>query len=77
MEKLFGVLSSKTIDISLRRSAAEQLSIMLQGKVFIKDYFELSFCVFLSFSIIYLGCISVSQFLISPYRLKWSSEHLF
>ncbi|CAF98011.1 unnamed protein product, partial [Tetraodon nigroviridis] len=30
VEKLFGVLSSDTIDISLRRSAAEQLAIVLQ-----------------------------------------------
>lgn len=32
MEKLFGILSSDTIDISLRRSAAEQLTIVLQGR---------------------------------------------
>nr|XP_046227277.1 rotatin isoform X2 [Scatophagus argus] len=30
VEKLFGILSSVTVDISLRRSAAEQLSVVLQ-----------------------------------------------
>ncbi|KAK5850243.1 hypothetical protein PBY51_014509 [Eleginops maclovinus] len=30
VEKLFGILSSKTVDISLKRSAGEQLSVVLQ-----------------------------------------------
>lgn len=33
MEKLFCILSSDTVDISLRRSAAEQLSVVLQGEL--------------------------------------------
>lgn len=36
MEKLFCILSSDTVDISLRRSAAEQLSVVLQGEVSVK-----------------------------------------
>lgn len=37
VEKLFGILSSDTVDISLRRSAAEQLSVVLQGELPVKD----------------------------------------
>lgn len=37
MEKLFCILSSDTVDISLRRSAAEQLSVVLQGELSVKD----------------------------------------
>lgn len=33
MEKLFHLLSSDSVDISLKRSAAEQLSVVLQGKL--------------------------------------------
>uniref|UniRef100_A0A8D3DHX9 Rotatin n=1 Tax=Scophthalmus maximus TaxID=52904 RepID=A0A8D3DHX9_SCOMX len=33
VEKLFCILSSDTVDISLRRSAAEQLSVVLQGEL--------------------------------------------
>lgn len=36
VEKLFCILSSDTVDISLRRSAAEQLSVVLQGEVSFK-----------------------------------------
>ncbi|TNN89005.1 Rotatin [Liparis tanakae] len=36
VEKLFCILSSDTVDISLRRSAAEQLSVVLQGQWFVK-----------------------------------------
>uniref|UniRef100_A0A8C4I6X8 Rotatin n=1 Tax=Dicentrarchus labrax TaxID=13489 RepID=A0A8C4I6X8_DICLA len=32
VEKLFSIMSSDTVDISLKRSAAEQLSVVLQGK---------------------------------------------
>lgn len=37
MEKLFCILSSDNVDISLRRSAAEQLSVVLQGELSVKD----------------------------------------
>lgn len=37
MEKLFCILSSDAVDISLRRSAAEQLSVVLQGELFVED----------------------------------------
>lgn len=33
MKKLFGILHSDTVDIPLRRSSAEQLSVVLQGEV--------------------------------------------
>lgn len=36
VEKLFCILSTDTIDISLRRSAAEQLTVVLQGEVPVK-----------------------------------------
>lgn len=32
VEKLFCMLSSDTVDVALRRSAAEQLSVVLQGE---------------------------------------------
>lgn len=54
MEKLFCILSSDTVDISLRRSAAEQLYVVLQGELSIKDAnriyrisYELHFCIIL------------------------------
>lgn len=37
VEKLFCILSSDTVDISLRKSAAEQLSVVLQGELSVKD----------------------------------------
>ncbi len=37
VEKLFGILCSDTVDISLRRSAAEQLSVVLQSELSVKD----------------------------------------
>lgn len=36
VEKLFCIMSSDTVDISLRRSAAEQLSVVLQGELPVK-----------------------------------------
>uniref|UniRef100_A0A8C4NW54 Rotatin n=1 Tax=Dicentrarchus labrax TaxID=13489 RepID=A0A8C4NW54_DICLA len=47
VEKLFSIMSSDTVDISLKRSAAEQLSVVLQGKLFVKDPND----------IIYLDCL--------------------
>lgn len=38
VEKLFSILSSATVNISLRRSAAEQLSVVLQSELFVKYY---------------------------------------
>uniref|UniRef100_A0A673ANH1 Rotatin n=1 Tax=Sphaeramia orbicularis TaxID=375764 RepID=A0A673ANH1_9TELE len=37
VEKLFCILSSDTVDISLRRSAAEQLSVVLQASLILKE----------------------------------------
>lgn len=41
VEKLFGVLDSDGVDISLRRSAAEQLSVVLQGETVVNVHSSL------------------------------------
>lgn len=39
VEKLFSILYSDMVDIALKRSAAEQLSVVLQGEISVKAIF--------------------------------------
>lgn len=39
VEKLFSILYSDMVDITLKRSAAEQLSVVLQGEISVKVIF--------------------------------------
>lgn len=49
VEKLFSILSSDTVDISLRRSAAEQLSVVLQSELPLNNLIKLICCIIVTY----------------------------